>query len=522
MPQTLPLLRGKELTYSAAREEEVNIVHQLGYHAKQIRFFAYLRDRRDWMRAIVSHHLCLPSVACQVATEENWLHGSYNVCVPVTISCWNKKRVLIRFPLPYRIGEAFRPGNGDEKIRCEAGTYAWLQENCPDVPIPKLYGFALSTGETFSRLENFPIVPRYLQIFRRHALSLLGYPIPSNYVRHPVPNHITLDGIGSTGYLLIEFIEEAQGTMLSDTWTDGKDDVKLRGNLFRSLSRILLSMSRISLPRIGSFAIDNSGFLHLANRPLSIEIQELENENIPTDIPRDYTYSTADSYIIDLLSIHDSRLKHQPNALKDLGDFAYQLSALSAMRTVFTSFFHRDFRRGPFSFTLTDLHQSNIFVDAQWNITCLVDLEWACSRPIEMLRPPYWLTNKGVDQLVWAEYNSIRMEFMEILAGEETKIRASTRPVDSRNVLPYSLTEVMNRTWATGTFWYTLALSSPSGLFSIFHKQIRPLFCPEIYGQEFNLIMPFFWEKDIGNIVRLKTSHKKKYDEDLRRAFEDS
>lgn len=148
MPRTLPLLRGREITYSAAREEECNILHQLGYHAKQTQFFAHLRDRRDWMRAVVAYHLGLPSAACHVAEEENWLHGSFNVCVPVAIDGWNKKRVLIRFPLPYRIGEAFRPGNGDEKIRCEAGSYAWLQENCPDVPIPSLYGFALSTGET--------------------------------------------------------------------------------------------------------------------------------------------------------------------------------------------------------------------------------------------------------------------------------------------------------------------------------------------------------------------------------------
>lgn len=101
------------------------------------------------MRAVVAHHLGLGSYAvCHVAEEENWLNGSFNICVPTTIDNWNGKRVLIRFPLPYRIGEAARPGNGDEKIRCEAGTYAWLQENCPDVPIPGLYGFALSTGET--------------------------------------------------------------------------------------------------------------------------------------------------------------------------------------------------------------------------------------------------------------------------------------------------------------------------------------------------------------------------------------
>lgn len=169
MPQTLPLLRGKEITeitYSAAREEEVNIIHQLGYHAKQSRFFSHLRDRQDWLKSIVSHHLGLPSAACHVAREEDWLNGSYNVCIPVTIRCWNNKRVLIRFPLPYRIGEAFRPGNGDEKIRCEAGAYTWLQENCPDIPIPRLYGFALSTGETVRDASN-------VHFFRLTEASLL-------------------------------------------------------------------------------------------------------------------------------------------------------------------------------------------------------------------------------------------------------------------------------------------------------------------------------------------------------------
>ncbi|KAL4863138.1 hypothetical protein BDV12DRAFT_177911 [Aspergillus spectabilis] len=51
----------------------------------------------------------------------------------------------LSFALSYRRG--FRPGNGDKKVRCEAGTYTWLEENCPDIPIPRLYGFAMATGE---------------------------------------------------------------------------------------------------------------------------------------------------------------------------------------------------------------------------------------------------------------------------------------------------------------------------------------------------------------------------------------
>lgn len=152
-PKTRHLLR-EQITYSFARKEEVNILHRLGYLDQQYKFFSRLLDNHNWIKVIVTHHLKLQSNdSCQVADVAEWLHGSFNVCVPVTVDDWKGKaqfgnRVLGRFPLPYRVGDAFHPGNGDEKIRCEAGTYAWLQENCPDVPIPRLYGFATSTGET--------------------------------------------------------------------------------------------------------------------------------------------------------------------------------------------------------------------------------------------------------------------------------------------------------------------------------------------------------------------------------------
>lgn len=148
MPRTRQLLRS-EITYISAKEKEVNILHQLSYYDKQTRFFSYLNDHQGWIKNVVAHHLNLISPdSCQVSDVENWLHGSFNVCIPVTVTIRSAKRVILRLPLPYRIGEDFMPGNGDEKARCEAGTYAWLQENCPDVPIPELYGFGLSTGET--------------------------------------------------------------------------------------------------------------------------------------------------------------------------------------------------------------------------------------------------------------------------------------------------------------------------------------------------------------------------------------
>ena len=69
------------------------------------------------------------------------------------------------------------------------------------------------------------------------------------------------------------------------------------------------------------------------------------------------------------------------------------------MRAVLHHFTRREYRHGPFVSTLTDLHQGNIFVDNQWHITCLIDLEWACSLPIELQCPPHWLSGRAVDDI---------------------------------------------------------------------------------------------------------------------------
>ncbi|KAK0735050.1 hypothetical protein B0T26DRAFT_737508 [Lasiosphaeria miniovina] len=111
----------------------------------------------------------------------------------------------------------------------------------------------------------------------------------------------------------------------------------------------------------------------------------------------------------------------------------------------------RQLRGGPFVLTLTDFHQSNIFVDDDWHITRLIDLEWACVRPIEMLSPPTWLSSAGVgksalgiDELIGEEldsYASAHEEFMKMFEAEESALRY---------------------------FWYARALDCLTGLYFLF------------------------------------------------------
>jgi hypothetical protein len=147
--RTLRTLKGG-ITYSEAADQEHNVLQQLTYWQKREEFIDYLFQHTREIENIVSCYLRLKGTErCRLSPREGWIHGSFNICLPVYIDNWRKRpggRVIIRFPLPFKVGDSNYPGNADEKVRCEAATYAWIRENCSDVPIPYLWGFAFAGG----------------------------------------------------------------------------------------------------------------------------------------------------------------------------------------------------------------------------------------------------------------------------------------------------------------------------------------------------------------------------------------
>jgi hypothetical protein len=143
------LLR-KSISYESACEAESNILLQLSYPSKRLDFFFQLFEKQEEIKQVVACHLGLKrNQSCRLGDFSEWRHGTFNVCIPVYICNWNrrpKNRVLIRFPLPYKLGESSYPGNMDEKVRSEAATYVWMQQNCPEIPIPHLWGFGIGNN----------------------------------------------------------------------------------------------------------------------------------------------------------------------------------------------------------------------------------------------------------------------------------------------------------------------------------------------------------------------------------------
>lgn len=312
--------------------------------------------------------------------------------------------------------------------------------------------------------------------------------------------------------------------MLSASWEAQRHDKCHRTNLFQGLSRIMLALGNIPLPRIGSFTMDNNGVISLTNRPLGLQLQQLENEDIPTGIERDTTYTTTDSYFFDILACHDNHLIHQQNAVNDEEDCQSQMAALATMKTVLPHFIRRDLRRGPFLFTLTDLHQSNIFVDDEWNIKYLIDLEWACSLPIEMQHPPYWLTSQSVDGLVDEHltlFDEIYKEFLDAFAHEEAQLLPATQEQEEEQkeaVLPR--TQIMSRGWEDGNFFYFLALDSISGLYGLFIQHVQERFDYHVKYEDFRRTVSPYWRSDSEQFVATKIQQKSEYDRRLKEMFD--
>ncbi len=122
-------------------------------------FFNYLKSHRSLIMALVSQNLLLQEhQRCVVADVTEWKSGDFNVCIPISISNWRSQRLIMRCPFPHMLDCHVNSSNSDsidEKIRCEAATFAWISQNCTHVPIPRLWGFGLPSGLWVSKMVKY-------------------------------------------------------------------------------------------------------------------------------------------------------------------------------------------------------------------------------------------------------------------------------------------------------------------------------------------------------------------------------
>jgi len=148
----------EEITEKQALDEQWDQIPTLTAFAKTRDFCKTLETHRPQLEALIARHLGIPLTDFDLLGQDNWIWGSFNICLQLNIRRTPRTsklplQAILRFPLPFRCGEEYSPGNVEEKLRCEAATYIWLQRNCPSIPTPRL----LAMG--FPRAESVCLLP---------------------------------------------------------------------------------------------------------------------------------------------------------------------------------------------------------------------------------------------------------------------------------------------------------------------------------------------------------------------------
>ncbi|RMZ85019.1 hypothetical protein DV738_g273, partial [Chaetothyriales sp. CBS 135597] len=429
------------LTLEEALDTQSDVLPTLTSLQQTLAFRRDLEVRRPQIEDLVSRHLNIASTKFVLSQPSDWIYGGFNICLPIeildTLSGRVPQKALLRIAIPHAIGESFAPGAVDEKVRCEAATYVWLERECPTIPTPRLLGMGFPGSRSFARIETQSWLNWTIWHIRRATLWFQGHTLPGffAYDRAALPD---------LGYLLIEYVQD--GAMLSSSWHKHRDDPQKRKNLYSSLASIMLNLSLVPLPRIGSWTMDNNGSISLTNRPFHDLTAFWNRHHIPLGMPRDLTYSSAQSYIQDLLAYQDARMQHQANSILNRDDGIYQLSALVGLCATIPRLFNTSLSRGRFVMNFTDLHQSNMFVDNDWNITRIIDLEFAYSCPAELVHVPHWLSGRGVDELDGPEQEELKTlydQFVDTVAEQEIASQQN-----------HTLSQRLREDWTSGRIWY--------------------------------------------------------------------
>jgi hypothetical protein len=187
-------------------------------------------------------------------------------------------------------------------------------------------------------------------------------------------------------YLLLDYIDSGKDRMLSDTLTDFRetDPVRLQ-NLLRGISRIMTSLASKAQPCIGLLRFNDDGSTTPTNHPLLCANSLLESEGAPRTV--DKTYTTTGTFMDDMLRFRDRALSALPNAVNDEEDCHPQMLHMMLCRRL-KSHFVDQHSEGPFVLQYTDYHASNVFVDDERNIVALINLDFVCALPPNMMTVP--------------------------------------------------------------------------------------------------------------------------------------
>ncbi|KAJ5579805.1 uncharacterized protein N7459_005790 [Penicillium hispanicum] len=260
--------------------------------------------------------------------------------------------------------------------------------------------------------------------------------------------------------------------------------------LYRQVAGILLQLSRLELPQIGSLSQIDDFTWKVTRRPLPMNMNELVRlGTLPqSKLPAPHaTFSTASSYVEALASLNIQQLVYQRNdAIESADDYRRKFVARQLFYKLARDKKLTKFENGPFKLWCDDLRPANILLNGDLQVVGVVDWEFTYAAPVEFsYAPPWWL-------LIETPESAMRTH-----EGGEV------------------LSEHMQRSWENGDFWVMYALLHSFVFDAIYWQKIDarffgPTVCsPEEAWKERLVLLSDKEKDDMEKLVTRKLAEMK-------------
>lgn len=169
---------GTIVSYEDTLESGADVLHESQQFRDVMTFWFQTSQpqQRLALERLVAQHVGADAARVKISHTKMWRQGAFNLAIPVLVFDSKAaaeaardpslltgtngeipasvpdsvRRVVLRLPIAAKCAESKYPGSILEKMRCETAMYVWMQQHCPDVRIPHLYGFGLPTGKHVS------------------------------------------------------------------------------------------------------------------------------------------------------------------------------------------------------------------------------------------------------------------------------------------------------------------------------------------------------------------------------------
>lgn len=339
---------------------------------------------------------------------------------------------------------------------------------------------------------------RYEAATMRYVAAHTTIPVPRVYHYGTAAENPT--GLGP--FIIMEHIDHDQtlSHALNDPSRGIREGHRLDPNiseeklefLYRQMATIVLQLSTLTFPRIGSLVEDGNGLISVEGRPLIQNINSLvDHARVPPCVLPSTTHATANEWYSALADMHLAQLVFQHNdAVEDEDDardkyVARQLfRKLAADGRLAAGLRGNSEPDGTFRLWSEDLRPSNVLVDRDLRVVAVVDWEFAYVAPSQFtFDPPWWLLLGEPDwweggYKMWMEAYEPRLEtFLRVLEDEERKLLGGGAGITETGAgSTKTLAQRMRESWETKSWMVNFVARKSWSFDGLFWRFLDPAY----------------------------------------------